>query len=632
MPHMIKTKLTCIAVLLMVACTSGYDQKPEKETVRRQGSRRGGSGPWYDNEAEYVYAENLVLMALVCVAVFWELVHHLVHHAIENYSGGYGVKKAFSIAADAHEHSEEKGGHGHEEGGHSHDEDGYVTPMGGGAHYVNLFARFSAEAMILGFMAFTVWTCSQCKVWDKITKSVNHHHLTPSALLHMVEAVHMQIFMAMVLQFIAMAWVIHRSMVFQRELRGAFMPDTAVPDNVGVEATASNLGTQDPHVIQMAIVSDFFVRTVHTAVPEIRPEFDMSRYLAVSLDNILKDLTFFSPWTWFSVMCFEAVTCVLAFLWESKNDSFMWQLVVMSAVAMVPVVAIFIWARVQKCWILSTGAKLQESTSVAAHLDTESRTFKKSILNDKFPLRLMQACSFIISYSMISLVGAARFYDGDWGGVYGDSLNWEESSFYWFFSVVLWVLMLGLQADTVITCTLVLSLPPFVDAENEKLARKVVCAVEDAERTQFEQAAKILGLPLLLVQERLQADYLELRPLVSKSPGPDGNSHKTGSSCHLCISTTAPVTLRSTPRRSRETKHSVLCKDKSTFQSNGMASCSLPPRTYEVPGPSGIRIPLCGGGSVVRRAFCERGARQYTHIRPLPCRSSVPAAGQPAAG
>jgi len=86
-------------------------------------------------------------------------------------------------------------------------ESGEATPLGGKEHYVGLFKRYVAEVTVLGCLAFTVWCNTQNDGWDDMAKHVEESsglHENGEELLELVEDVHMQIFIAMLLVFIGM--------------------------------------------------------------------------------------------------------------------------------------------------------------------------------------------------------------------------------------------------------------------------------------------------------------------------------------------------------------------------------------------------------------------------------------------
>jgi len=67
-----------------------------------------------------------------------------------------------------------------------------------------LFARMGGEFMVLGFLAFTIWVFNQQGIFDEIAKTKNTDMRLPTSgsdYLHMMEAVHMQLFVANILYF-----------------------------------------------------------------------------------------------------------------------------------------------------------------------------------------------------------------------------------------------------------------------------------------------------------------------------------------------------------------------------------------------------------------------------------------------
>jgi len=67
-----------------------------------------------------------------------------------------------------------------------------------------LFARMGGEFMVLGFLASVIWVSNQQGLFDacaKITASDMRLPTTGADYLHMMEEVHMQLFLAMILYF-----------------------------------------------------------------------------------------------------------------------------------------------------------------------------------------------------------------------------------------------------------------------------------------------------------------------------------------------------------------------------------------------------------------------------------------------
>jgi hypothetical protein len=60
------------------------------------------------------------------------------------------------------------------------------------------------EFMVLGFLAFTIWTCNQQNVFDEVAEIDPGDIRLPSVgadYLHLMEEVHFQLFVAMILYF-----------------------------------------------------------------------------------------------------------------------------------------------------------------------------------------------------------------------------------------------------------------------------------------------------------------------------------------------------------------------------------------------------------------------------------------------
>jgi hypothetical protein len=81
-----------------------------------------------------------------------------------------------------------------------------------GLYLVRLFERFSEELMVLGFIAFCVWLCSRGGVFHNVVGRYDSSNPlraygppTGGELLHVVEDVHMHLFIAMLIFFGTMA-------------------------------------------------------------------------------------------------------------------------------------------------------------------------------------------------------------------------------------------------------------------------------------------------------------------------------------------------------------------------------------------------------------------------------------------
>jgi hypothetical protein len=94
-----------------------------------------------------------------------------------------------------------------------------------------LLHRFSSELMVLGFLAFVVWSCAQADVFVGIADSFKDYDdfAVPKDALsyfHTVEAVHMHMFIAMVLYFMvcgASVFYANRRLVYWEQSSDAIL-------------------------------------------------------------------------------------------------------------------------------------------------------------------------------------------------------------------------------------------------------------------------------------------------------------------------------------------------------------------------------------------------------------------------
>lgn len=134
----------------------------------------GGDDIWWEEEYEYFHFECFAVAALVCLAMVFDALHHRLVHI-----------------AKQHPHSIEDG----EQQQVHHDNE--VTL------WESLLNQTSGELMVLGMIAFAVWTVNRAGLFDKLAKVIRSDtiRLPPGGydLLHIVEDVHMQLFIAMLL-------------------------------------------------------------------------------------------------------------------------------------------------------------------------------------------------------------------------------------------------------------------------------------------------------------------------------------------------------------------------------------------------------------------------------------------------
>eukprot|EP00927_Polykrikos_kofoidii_P018380 TRINITY_DN18516_c0_g1_i1.p1 TRINITY_DN18516_c0_g1~~TRINITY_DN18516_c0_g1_i1.p1 ORF type:complete len:631 (+),score=75.47 TRINITY_DN18516_c0_g1_i1:74-1894(+) len=165
------------------------------------GHESGGSGghhgheDWWDHPYEYRHIQAYIVVALVLMTIVFEVAHHKVDHFVDD---TYQFGRA-SVSQTAHEH-------------HVHS----VVPV-----FKRLFNRASGEFMVLGFLAFVVWLCNQAGAFAAIAKAIENDPSikmpgTVTDLLHTVENVHMQLFMAMLMFYMIVYFALRCSIALEK--------------------------------------------------------------------------------------------------------------------------------------------------------------------------------------------------------------------------------------------------------------------------------------------------------------------------------------------------------------------------------------------------------------------------------
>jgi len=254
------------------------------------------------------------------------------------------------------------------------------------------------------------------------------------------------------------------------------------------------------------------------------------------LDQIVEDLTEFSLWTWGFVLVLTGVKLAISSTGRDCSDptyGSTWTSVdgVYQGIPDAPIdncpdksngvwvdlgfqvflqslnVGLYGWALYGERWTMDIGSKSIDSGK-AAHEDDDAEEFPQSKLDDRIPMRLLQSVSFMVSYGFAQKVAARRIYQDEFGGRYGDHLDGWQAGLLIVAYFIMWAFQVFIQSETVLTCTTVLALPPYVDETNQELAVAVANVLESNQKQDFQTAADALGLPVSLVKEYLESHYL----------------------------------------------------------------------------------------------------------------------------
>jgi len=169
-------------------------------------------------------------------------------------------------------------------------------------------------------------------------------------------------------------------------------------------------------------------------------------------------------------------------------------------------IGLYIWARLGERWTLKKAEEFMGGKP--CHKDDAAPTFPQSRIDGRYPMRLLQSVSFVVSYGFAQKIAARRIYADEFGGRYGNHLSAGEAAVLIIGYFFLWILQIFIQSETVLTCTTVLALPPYVDETNRNLAIAVAGVYDDHAKNDFKKAAEVLGLPVEMLKEHLMDEYL----------------------------------------------------------------------------------------------------------------------------
>jgi hypothetical protein len=114
---------------------------------------------------------------MVVLALIFESIHKKIHHHLQHHTALTAKQRSIDLSKM----------------------DIIMKGHTRGLYMLRLMERGSGELMVLGFIAFVVWGCNKGEVYEKVLDPEGRYGPQSAAdLLHTVEDVHMQLFMAMV--------------------------------------------------------------------------------------------------------------------------------------------------------------------------------------------------------------------------------------------------------------------------------------------------------------------------------------------------------------------------------------------------------------------------------------------------
>ncbi|CAK0879430.1 unnamed protein product, partial [Prorocentrum cordatum] len=159
---------------------------------------------------EYSFVETCILIVLVCMALLFEAVHHFFKERVSTsyhygqLQTGTGRRHFNGIHTSA--------GAGHVPGSSRHLHVEYTTPL-----WKHWFSRLCAEIMVLGYIAFLIFISREAGLFDALITAFPSEasaiHVPPTSAdwLHMVELVHMKLFLGMLIYFMLVSQIVSGS-------------------------------------------------------------------------------------------------------------------------------------------------------------------------------------------------------------------------------------------------------------------------------------------------------------------------------------------------------------------------------------------------------------------------------------
>lgn len=153
--------------------------------------RRLAGTKWYCEEYEKNHFEAMCAAVLVLIAALFERLYHKLHHRAEH---AYVYGQYLSGSREIHEKVARQA---------------YSSPL-----LLILFVRCSGEFMVLGFIAFLIWSLNQQSFFDVLSEITASDIRLPASgvdYFHILEKVHIQLFVANVLYFALCFLVVRKS-------------------------------------------------------------------------------------------------------------------------------------------------------------------------------------------------------------------------------------------------------------------------------------------------------------------------------------------------------------------------------------------------------------------------------------
>ena len=330
----------------------------------------------------------------------------------------------------------------------------------------------------------------------------------------------MHLFLAMVLNFILAVVFIHTCVKWQVLFARYHRPHLLERYNIEAFETdppaflaEGGLGLGLTGKEKWDAMRRYFIETVNQTAKDdvevLREDiFDFSRYIAVSMDQVIMDVVDFSAPTWFLVLCIFLIHTLTAGLVEYQDvghtPGIEVQVLVVSAIS--PLVAYVI--------VMKSRWNLIEIVQKATAQDWtyEDDDFAREHSVETYVARVLQGFMFVTSYGVSRLLASKTY----WKSVKAEPSDiWLLATYIFLY---LWVGLI-LLPEALINATVCFALPPYVDELNQR----TIISVRDYSRAHRDQDTKIVNRIRRISQA---AELGVVRDLAEHDIGPA--THRSG--------------------------------------------------------------------------------------------------------
>eukprot|EP00933_Yihiella_yeosuensis_P044085 TRINITY_DN39139_c0_g1_i1.p1 TRINITY_DN39139_c0_g1~~TRINITY_DN39139_c0_g1_i1.p1 ORF type:complete len:509 (-),score=49.09 TRINITY_DN39139_c0_g1_i1:213-1739(-) len=306
--------------------------------ARRTASSSSSSGSsWWQEESEVQHLRECIGIALLLLTLMFEIIHHKLMHIADSIED-YRVAK--SAGDKSHTHYEVA----------THQVD-HRTLWG------LLLRRATAEFTVLGFAAFIVWCFNEGEVFHAMQEQFGGTSdialpLDGATYFHMVEGVHMQLFVGMLFYFLLMAISLVAASRYmypwfevEQKIRDGFK-NGEIQQNKTVE-WSQNLDAKDQRFVRLRVsfflglqdwrgkwpffdstvgkILDFYAPGKHDELREVlEPCFPFTQYVSINYRMIFDDMVEMQPSTWASIIALLGFQAIMHRTVGDFEFSYLW--------------------------------------------------------------------------------------------------------------------------------------------------------------------------------------------------------------------------------------------------------------------------------------------------------------------